>query len=261
MKIGIFDSGLAGLAVARELCRSVADHQVLCLADTAGFPYGIKSPATIAPRLERGLDWLVDQGVDAIGIACGSAAAVHAAGLVRDRAITLADVVTAAVPEALSASRSGRIGVLGSAAALQTGVFRRLIEGAGAVAVEACAPLLAALVMAGWARRPETRRIVKKSLLPLRRRQIDTLIIGSGSATVLGATIREKIGARVAVVDGCQALARRMTKDLSLGPVAESGPAPAGRVTCCLTDSADHFAAMAQKIFRGRLEVGQASGL
>lgn len=263
MKIGIFDSGVAGLVAARDLCHVLAGHEVIYLGDSAGFPYGIKSPATIAPRLENGLAWLVDQGVDAIGIVCGGAAAVYAAGLVRQRAIVSADTVTAAVPEAASASRSGRIGVLSSAAVIQTGVFRRLVPEPGAVVIEAAAPLLGPLVLAGWLRRPETRRIVKKTLYPLKRQQIDTLIIASGAGSVLAGLIREKIGARVRVVDAAQALVRRMTKDLNLTaePFTPNPSASGGRVTCWLTDTAGQFAAMAQKIFKGRLEVRQAPGL
>jgi glutamate racemase len=263
MKIGLLDSGVAGLAVARMLQNRLPSHELVYLGDTARFPYGIKSPSLVARHVERGLEWLVDRGVERIGIVCGSAAAVAVAGLARPAAaVVLEDTVSAGADEALRAGPKGPIGVLGSPVVMETGVFRKRIEGAGSTArvFHAAAPLLGPLVLEGWIRRPETRRIVKKALHPLKLRQIDSLIIASTAGIVLAGLIREKAGPRVTVVDAGQALVGRLAADLH--PIFSAGdnPSETGRFECWLTDTAGHFSVAAQRFFKARIVVRQVPG-
>jgi glutamate racemase len=259
MKIGFFDSGVAGLAVIGQLQRVLASHDMVYFADTAHFPYGIKSPAAVAGHLVKGLGWLVDQGCQRIGIVCGSASSVIQ--WVPETKVPLIDIITPAVGGAMALSAGGRIGVLASRMAVETRVFDRLIKPnrPGACVSQAAAPLLAALVMEGWYRRPEARRVIKKYLYPLKRSQIDTLIVATSHGLIVSRQIREKIGRRVNVVDTGRSFIERMTADLP-GSLPARSPEPSC-LECWLTDTNDHFKKMGAAFYKGRIIVRQAPGL
>lgn len=210
--IGLFDSGIGGLTVVRELLRQAPDASFIYLGDTANLPYGNKSPDTIRSYARADAAFLVAQGVDSIVIACNTASA-HAADLLRELhpSVPIFDVIVPAVEDALAVTR-GRVGVIGTRGTIGSGIYQKKLSDAKKdieVLAQAC-PLFVPLVEEGWLNDPETKRIVKRYLSPLRSRNVDTLILGCTHYPLLAPVIKRYMGNRVTLVDSAASVIRRV---------------------------------------------------
>ncbi len=178
--IALFDSGLGGLTVVREMFRQLPGYDTIYFGDTARLPYGSKSPEVIRRFAVQNTDFLLSKGATAIVIACNTVSAL-ATDVVRERAkgIPVFEVVTPAVTKAASVTE-GRVGIIGTRGTVASGVYTaKMAEVAPKVKVFGqAAPLFVPLVEEGWARKPEAATIAKEYLRPLRLRRIDTLILG-----------------------------------------------------------------------------------
>ncbi|WP_297058281.1 glutamate racemase [Thermosulfurimonas sp.] len=216
--IGVFDSGIGGLTVLRELVRRLPGYRFVYFGDTARTPYGTKSPETIIRYAIEDTEFLLRRGARIIVVACHSASSVATEALKeRFPGVPIFEVVTPSVKKALQVTRRKVIGVIGTRATIQSGIYERLLrERDPEVRVygNAC-PLLVPLVEEGWLKKPETRRIVKKCLLPLRMKGIDTLILGCTHYPVLRKIIQEKAGRRITLVDPAEEVAEEVRAFLS----------------------------------------------
>ncbi len=216
--IGVFDSGIGGLTVLRELVRRLPGYRFVYFGDTACTPYGTKSPETIIRYAIEDTEFLLRRGARIIVVACHSASSVATEALKeRFPGVPIFEVVTPSVKKTLQVTRRKVIGVIGTRATIQSGIYERLLrERDPEVRVygNAC-PLLVPLVEEGWLKKPETRRIVKKCLLPLRMKGIDTLILGCTHYPVLRKIIQEKAGRRITLVDPAEEVAEEVRAFLS----------------------------------------------
>ncbi len=210
--IGIFDSGIGGLTVVRALMEIVPKAPLVYLGDTARTPYGNKSAATIKANAFEAASFLVKKGARILVIACNTVSSYAAEELEEHFKLPVFEVVGPGVDLALKVSRKLRIGVIGTRATVESQVYpRRILQlNPQAKVFSAACPLLVPLVEEGWLNRPETNRIVKKYLHPLKVKQIDTLILGCTHYPLLKKTIQRKIGMRVTLVDSAHALALRV---------------------------------------------------
>ncbi len=176
LRIGVFDSGVGGLTVVRQLLRLGAE--IVYLADTARVPYGNRAPQTVRRYAFECVSYLVRQGVDLLVVACNTVSAV-ALDAVREVAgeLPVAEVVTPAVAAAVEQTQTGHIGVIGTRATIESGVYERLLKewGARQVSSRAC-PLFVPLVEEGWYEHPVTELVAREYLQPLHG--VDTLILG-----------------------------------------------------------------------------------
>ncbi len=203
VKIGIFDSGIGGLTVVREIRRLMPWQPLVYFGDTARTPYGTKSPDTITRYAMEDTRFLIDKGAEIIVIACHSAASIASAAVAQEFSVPVFEVVSPSVAQAIKVTRSGRIGIMGTRATVESRVYDRRIPELlphACVFSRAC-PLLVPLVEEGWLRRRETRMIVKKYLKPLKDRQIDTLVMGCTHYPLLKEVIQAKAGRRIVTVD------------------------------------------------------------
>jgi glutamate racemase len=201
--IGIFDSGVGGMTVARAIEQHCPGFPLIYLGDLARTPYGSKSPDTIIDYSRRNTEFLLKQGAKLIVIACNSAASTAAASLRSHFQEMIIGVIQPAVNKAATVSRNGRIGVIGTSATINSGVYERRLLALlpeARIHSQAC-PLLVPLVEEGWLVRRETKMIVKKYLHPLRDKQIDTLILGCTHYPLLKKVISPRIGRRVHIID------------------------------------------------------------
>jgi glutamate racemase len=201
--IGIFDSGVGGMTVARAIEQFCPGYPLVYLGDLARTPYGSKSPAMITEYSHRNTEFLLRQGAKLIVIACNSAASTSSAFLRTHYRQAIVDVIFPAVAKAAEISKNGRIGVIGTRATINSGLYEQRLQAARpgcTVYSEAC-PLLVPLVEEGWLDRRETKMIVKRYLHPLRDKQIDTLILGCTHYPLLKKTIAPRIGRRVQIID------------------------------------------------------------
>jgi len=162
---------------------------------------------------------------------------------------------------AVQQSKKMRIGVIGTRATVSSGIYDRKIKAiqCHAKVVMAACPLLVPLVEEGWLNRPETAKIIRKYLAPLKSRQIDTLILGCTHYPVLRRQIQQKIGKRVTLVDSAEAIANQVRGYLaSHGHDAVRKPNEEGRCHIFVTDTAEQFKKTAQRIMRKRWVIEQA---
>ncbi len=208
--IGVFDSGVGGFTVVRELKKLLPNQPLIYFGDTARTPYGTKSHETLIQYAREDTRFLLGHGAGLVVIACHSAASAATSILRQEFSVPIFEVVSPSVDQAIAITRQGVIGLIGTRATVTSGVYEEVIRSrlpAAKVYSQAC-PLLVPLVEEGWLKARETRMIVKKYLRPLRDRQIDTLILGCTHYPILKRIIQEKAGKRVKIVDASAEVAR-----------------------------------------------------
>lgn len=251
--IGVFDSGLGGLTVVRQLLRELPGEDICYFGDTGRVPYGTRGREIIEKYARQDCRFLMGMDVKMIIAACGtvSSTAPHVlAGL----PLPAIGVVEAAADAAAGATRSGRIGVIGTPATIRSDAFRRRLEQIDPslrIFQQAC-PLFVPLVENGWIDRedPVTRLTARRYLEPLAQQKIDTLILGCTHFPLLTEIISDIMGDGVVLIDAGReaavACARRLEETGSLNR--------AGRVGCCrfyVSDRPVDFSRMAA-MFLGR---------
>ncbi|MDI6797538.1 MAG: glutamate racemase [Desulfatibacillaceae bacterium] len=218
--IGIFDSGIGGLTVARAVRSRFPGHDMIYFGDTARTPYGTKSQQTVVRCCVENTKLLLDKGAKLIVVACNTASALAVDELKSRFAVPFVEVITPAVDLALKDANSRIIGVIGTRATISSRVYETKIhaKAPNKIVHSVACPLLVPLVEEGWAKKPETRRIVKKYLVPLKTRQIDTLILGCTHYPVIKDIIAQKAGKRVRIVDSSLACATALENALTQNP-------------------------------------------
>ncbi len=210
--IGIFDSGVGGMTVARAIERLMPDLPYIYFGDLAHSPYGSKSREMLIEYSRRNTDFLLAQGAKIIVIACNSASSTASRTLRENYPQPVIDVITPAVNKAARLSNNGRIGLIGTRATVNSGVYARRLQAIRpdcTIHSQAC-PLLVPLVEEGWLDRRETKMILRKYLRPLRDKQIDTLILGCTHYPLLTKAIVPRIGKRVHIIDSSVEAARHL---------------------------------------------------
>ena len=215
--IGVFDSGVGGLSVVREIMALLPAQPIIYLADQAHAPYG-QRPLTEIRALSEGIArFLHAEGAGVIVIACNTASAAALHGL-REQFPTVPFVgMEPAVKPAVEHTRSGHVGVIATAATFQGELFASLLDRyAGRVAIHTqICPELVPLVEAGELDSPRTRGAVTQYLTPLLAAEIDQLVLGCTHYPFLRPLIEEIAGAGVAVIDPAPAVARQTGRVLA----------------------------------------------
>ncbi|MGQ0814184.1 MAG: glutamate racemase [Gemmatimonadota bacterium] len=214
--IGVFDSGIGGLTVARELFRVLPNESVLYFGDTARVPYGPKSPETVQRYSREATAFLLSRDVKMIVIACNTATAHAFDTLAAELPVPVIGVVEPGARTAARTSTSGRIGVIGTAGTIKSGAYdyavRRLVEDARVYA-QPC-PLFVPLIEEGWSEHAVTRRVAEEYLKPLHEVDIDVLILGCTHYPLLSPVISDVLGKSVRLVDSGHETAQEVKRIL-----------------------------------------------
>ena len=215
--IGVFDSGLGGLTVVRHLHRLLPGEDIVYFGDTARVPYGSKSPEAIVRFSRENCRFLVSHNVSMIVIACNTSSALALDALRREHSIRIHDVIAPGARKAVSLTRVGKIGVIGTHATIRSGVYEREIRGLSDVVKVYCkpCPLFVPLAEEGWLDRPATVEIAREYLLPLKKEGVDVLILGCTHYPVLRETIRLVMGDRVSIVDSGKCCAETVRGEMA----------------------------------------------
>lgn len=201
--IGVFDSGVGGLTVAREIMRQLPDERIVYFGDTARVPYGNKSKKTIIRYTHQILRFLKRQGVKAVVIACNTASATALEEVEKDLDIPIIGVVRAGARAAVEATKNGKIGVIGTEATIQSGIYTEEMEALCPeieVTGKAC-PLFVPLVEEGLLHDSVTDEIASRYLTVLKGKYIDTLVLGCTHYPLLRSTLRRLMGEDVSLVN------------------------------------------------------------
>ena len=218
--LGIFDSGVGGLTVVREMLRQLPRESYLYYADTAHVPYGPRDPRELKGFAADITAFLADQGCKLIIIACNTSTSVAYEELKARHDIPLIGVIEPGVDMALMVTRNRRIGVIGTAATINSGSYQNMIKRKNPQAEVSAVPcpLLVPLIEAGKIESGETREAVAAYLEPIRAAGADTLILGCTHYPFLLPIIRELIGSDVTIIDPA-----RETAGLAAGKLRELG--------------------------------------
>jgi len=248
--IGVFDSGVGGLTVFREIARALPREPLLYLGDSARVPYGTKSPATIVRYSLEAARHLMDRGVKMLVVACNTATA---AALPQLRELLPIPVIGVVEPGAQAAVRqtSGVVGVIATEGTVRskayTNAIRRLdpdIE-----VIESAAPLFVPLAEEGWANTHVAREVAEIYLEPLIDAGIDTLVLGCTHYPILRGTIEQVVGGAVHIVDSAETTA--MTVKAALGNPTGI-PNPSRRFL--VTDAEERFRRIAGEFLEQEIE-------
>ena len=222
--IGVFDSGVGGLAVLHEIRRELPNEDLLYVADSGHAPYGDKSAQVIEERSIAIVEFLVRQHAKAIVVACNTATGVAIKAL-RTRFPLPIIAMEPAVKPAAAHTRSGVIGVLATSRTIASDNFAKLHERFGAdvkILMQAC-PGLVEQVEAGNLSGDKTRALVEQYVLPLLAQQADTLVLGCTHYPFLAPLIREIAGPTVTVIDPSAAIARELRRRLASADLLSTG--------------------------------------
>jgi len=227
--IGIFDSGVGGLTVLREIFRVLPQEDTIYFGDTARVPYGTKSPETVIRYANEITSFLVRRDIKLLVVACNTASAVALNGLKRQFPIPVVGVIEPGARRAVEVSRSGRIGVIGTAGTIKSSAYTRAIKRLNPeaeVLTRSC-PLFVPLAEEGWTDNQVTRLTARSYLQELIDAEVDTLVLGCTHYPLLKTVIAETMGPGVTLVDSAEETARTVAgileKKRLLRPAAEKG--------------------------------------
>jgi glutamate racemase len=258
--IGIFDSGVGGMTVARAIEILLPSYRLVYFGDLARTPYGTKSPETIIRYSIQNAEFLLRQGAQAIIIACNSAASVATEELKKKFSVPIFEVITPAIARAAQASASGRIGVIGTTATIKSLIYRKKLQEFAPdcrLFSQAC-PLLVPLVEEGWLRKRETKMIVRRYLHPLKQHRIDTLVLGCTHYPLLKDLIGPRIGSKVKLIDSSVEVAGAVKEFLDLTPTVEKSLEQNGENLYYVSDMTSTAESIAEKIFGRRIQLIRA---
>lgn len=214
--IGVFDSGLGGLTVVRELIRQLPHESIIYFGDTARVPYGPKSQETVIRYSGEVADFLRDQGVKALVVACNTITAHALPTLQAEQEIPVIGVIQPGATAAVRASRSARIGVIGTRGTIRSRAYEKAIskiEPEASVSVAAC-PLFVPLVEEGWLESEPTRMIARGYLEPFTDGSVDTLVLGCTHYPLLKPIIGQTVGRGVRLIDSAEETAAETARIL-----------------------------------------------
>jgi len=258
--IGIFDSGIGGLTVAREIMALLPGYDIIYFGDTARTPYGNKNPETIRAYALQDARFLIENGAEILVVACNTASSVATDLIRKDIPVPVFEVISPAVEEAVRNTRSGRIGVIGTRTTIESGIYEHRIQKLSPetrVWSRAC-PLLVPIVEEGWEKKPETRMIIKKYLNPIKIRQVDTLILGCTHFPILKDIIQRKIGKRVNVIDSSAPVAAQISQYLSNETHVDARMKKEGMIQCYVSSVTNHFKVIARRMLNRNVAIRQA---
>lgn len=251
LPVALFDSGLGGLTVLRQVRSLYPGLRCLYLGDTARVPYGQRSAEEIRAIAAEVVSWLRAQGVAVMVMACNTSHALaFDVALAEAGGIPVLGLIDS-VAEGLG---SDRVGVLATPATAASGAYRRAIEAArpGARVLEVGCPAFVPLIEAGDLQDPALKQAARDYLAPLLEARVDTIVLGCTHYPLLRESLRELLPADVRLVDPALATARRLGPLLAApeevaGPSAPPAEAGGGRETgqgldFCVTGAAEAFA-------------------
>ena len=201
--IGVFDSGVGGLTVAREIMRQIPNERLVYFGDTARVPYGNKSKETITKYSKQIIRFLKTQNVKAIVVACNTASAYALDEIEKELDIPIIGVVKPGAKVAAEATRNGKVGVIATAGTIQSGIYTEYIQGMKPdiqVIGKAC-PLFVPLVEEGLLEDPVTDEIATRYLNELKDIDIDTLMLGCTHYPLIRSTVGRIMGQQVTLVN------------------------------------------------------------
>ncbi|MBI3909915.1 MAG: glutamate racemase [Armatimonadetes bacterium] len=251
--IGVFDSGIGGLTVVREMLQRLPDEEILYLGDTARVPYGPRGAATITRFALELARFLCHRDVKALVVACNSMSACAVQAIRSAAPVPVVDVIDPTVREAAGASRSGEIAVIGTVATITSGVYERLLAQLRPEArlVGVPCPLFVPIAEEGLTHHPVARLMAEEYLSGLRGTAVDTLILGCTHYPLLKSVLAETLGPAVALIDSAEPTVRALNHLLDREGLRAPERVREPQHRFCVTDASYKFMEIANRILGG----------
>lgn len=271
--IGVFDSGFGGLTVAREIAKALPQESLIYVGDSARCPYGPRDLSEVDGFVQQIGAWLVGQGVKMIVVACNTATAAGLAHAQRTFPIPVIGVVEPGARAAVHATRNRRVGVIATKGTIDSGAYAKAIRhiDAGITVFSTATPRFVEIAERGIRMaegpvedytslaskvyiRPAFQEIAKEYLEPLRRCEIDTLVLGCTHYPLLKALIGAVVGRDVTLISSAKEAARDVREILDRKrALAPEGTVPVRRFYTTGNDI-DEFRSFGGRVFRQPLE-------
>ncbi len=214
--IGIFDSGIGGLTVLKEVIRILPFENLIYLGDTARVPYGIRSPETVIRYSFECAQFLLNQNIKILVIACNTASAVAITELKKKIPIPVIGVIEPGAIAAVRATRNKRIGIIGTQATIMSNAYQRAIKEINEeiVVIGTPCPLFVPLVEEGWIDGTVTNLIAERYLSGLKNQDVDTVVLGCTHYPLLKDVIQQVMGKDIVLIDSAIETAKIVSKVL-----------------------------------------------
>ncbi len=250
--IGVFDSGVGGLTVAREIMRQIPQERIVYFGDTARVPYGSKSTDTLIRYTRQIIRFLKTRGVKAIVVACNTASAVALEAVKDELDIPIIGVVRPGAKVAAEATVNKKIGIIGTEATVNSQMYVKFIQELlpdAEVIGKAC-PLFVPLVEEGWTKDSVTEEVARRYLKDLQQSEIDTLILGCTHYPLLRHMVGEIMGDQVTLVNPAYETAIELRSLLGQLGIANDGENKSfeNPYEFFVSDTADKFKTFANSI-------------
>ncbi len=253
--IGVFDSGLGGLTIVREIRRVLPKESIVYFGDMARLPYGTKSREQILAYSIQNTLFLIKHKVKAVVIACNSSSSAAYSFLKRHFNLPILDVVEPAAEEAAARTRSGRIGVIATQATVASGAYERALKKLNPrfkVYGGAC-PLFVPLVEEGWMEGKIPEGITQTYLKRILKKKVDTLILGCTHYPLLKATIQKVAGSGIRLVDSIGPTVGKLTMLLEKKGLGSNGGAK-GEMKIFVSDTPRNFVSLGEEFLGEKLK-------
>lgn len=252
--VGVFDSGVGGLTVAREIMRQIPNEKIIYFGDTARVPYGSKSKETITKFSRQIVHFLQEQKVKAIVAACNTASAYALDEIEKELDIPMIGVVKPGAKVAAEATKNGRIGVIGTEGTIGSHIYATYINeiNPGITVLGKACPLFVPLVEEGLWQDPVTDEIATRYLGGLIDSGIDTLILGCTHYPLIRSTVGKIVGEQVVLVNPAYETARELRELLTVENLLNEREQEPGedRHRFYVSDMADKFQTFASSILK-----------
>ena len=212
--VGVFDSGLGGLTVAREIMRQLPAENIVYFGDTARVPYGSKSKDTIVYFSRQIVEFLKTKQVKAIVVACNTASALALEEIKDEVDLPMIGVVKPGAAAAAATTKTGRVGVIGTRATVESGIYTEVlkeIDPSISVIGKAC-PLFVPMVEEGMTEHPVMMEMIDYYLRFLKKSDVDSLVLGCTHYPLLRSQIADYLGSRITLVNPAYETARGLKK-------------------------------------------------
>ena len=223
--VGVFDSGVGGLTVAREIMRNLPSEKIVYFGDTARVPYGSKSKETVIRYSRQIIRFLQEQQVKAIVVACNTASAFALDTVREEFDIPIIGVIESGAKVAAARTRNKRVGIIGTVGTVGSGIhaqYLKKLDPEITVFGKAC-PLFVPLVEEGWLHDPVTVEVASRYLKELQDKDVDTLILGCTHYPLIRSTIRQVMGEEVCLVNPAYETALELGKLLEEQGLSSTG--------------------------------------
>ena len=228
--VGVFDSGIGGLTVLREIWNEVPEESTIYFGDNSRSPYGTKSRSTIIRYSLQNMKFLESKGVKMIVVACNTASAYAYEELKKRAGVPVVEVVTPGADVACRATKNGKIGIIATKGTISTGVYKKAVEDRAEelgmknieIYQQAC-PLFVSLAEEGWWDKEVTKLTAEEYLKPLKDAGVDTLVMACTHYPLLSKVIQEVMGDNVVLVNTGEATAKVVKELLDKEGTASEG--------------------------------------